>query len=152
MSYNKSEVHMMRTAALDLGDVWIGVALADPLGISARPHETVRAEDLTAYIATLMKDFQVGTIVVGHPQTLQGTASAQTLKIEEQFHALQKEFPTLTWALWDERLTSKQASHIKPAKNKEQKQQQHAIAAALILQSYLERQAWIKKHTVSGGE
>jgi putative pre-16S rRNA nuclease len=138
----------MRTAALDLGDVWIGVALADPLGIIASPHETIQAKNLNAYIPTLTKDFYVNTIVIGHPQTLRGTASAQTVKVETLVEELQKEFPAITWALWDERLTSKQAARIKQAKNKDQKRQQHAIAAALILQSYLDRQAWIKNSTL----
>lgn len=139
----------MRTAALDLGDVWVGVALSDPLGIAARPHETIHADQLIDYIPQFIQAFQVTIIVVGHPQTLRGTASQQTLKIEAQYKELQQKFPTLQWDLWDERLTSKQASAIVQAKNKDQKQKQHAIAAALILQSYLERQHFLKNQTES---
>jgi putative Holliday junction resolvase len=139
----------MRTASLDLGDVWTGIALSDPLGIVAQPHDTIRTETLNTYIESSFKDCPVSTIVVGHPQTLRGTASAQTLKIEAQFQELQRLFPAFTWALWDERLTSRQASHLKQAKNKDQKLHQHAIAAALILQSYLDRQAWIKNNALT---
>lgn len=136
----------MRIAALDLGDVWIGIALADPLGITARPYKTIKAAELHTTITQLIEQEQVKTIVVGDPQTLRGTASAQTNKVHEQVAALQKTFPTIAWALWDERLTSKEAARIYKATDKEKKLQQHAIAAALILRSYLDRLAWQKEH------
>ncbi|HEV2916417.1 MAG TPA: Holliday junction resolvase RuvX [Candidatus Babeliales bacterium] len=139
----------MRTVALDLGDVWIGVAISDPIGITARPYDTILEPHLITYIAQLLQEFQINTIVVGHPQTLRGTSSQQTIKIEEQVKNLATLFPSIKWALWDERLTSKQASNIKHAKTKEQKRAQHAIAAALILQSYLERQMFLKNKSES---
>ncbi len=51
---------------------------------------------------------------------------------------LEQTFGTTNWALWDERLTSKQANKIKKAKTKEEKLRSHAIADALILSAYLE--------------
>jgi putative Holliday junction resolvase len=140
---------MMRTAAFDLGDAWIGVAIADPLGIIASPHETIRACDLETYIASLVYSLHVDTIVVGYPRTLRDTASDQTRKIELLYATLQQKFPSIRWVLWDERFTSKQASSIKRTKTKDQKLQQHAIAAALILQSYLERQLFLKNQSES---
>jgi putative holliday junction resolvase len=136
----------MKIAALDLGDVWIGIAIADPLGIVARPYKTVRTVELTEAINTLHVQEQVTTIVVGDPQTLRGTASQQTIKIREQLTQLQQQFPHIQWVLWDERLTSKQAASIQKGHTKEEKQKQHAIAAALILRSYLDRLAWQKEH------
>jgi len=134
----------MRIAALDLGDVWIGIALADPLGITARPFKTIKLQDLTATIEQLMTNEQVSAIVVGDPQTMRGTASEQTVKVRTLVEALQKQFPALQWVLWDERLTSKQAAHIHKARDKKDKLQQHAVAAALILRSYLDHLAWQK--------
>ena len=131
----------MRAAALDLGDAWIGVALSDPLRITARPFTTIKAKELIPFLEKTIGQQAISTIVVGHPQTLRGTASAQTIKIETQFEQLQEQFPAVTWVLWDERLTSKQASRIKRAKTKEDTLQQHAVAAALILQTYLEHVA-----------
>ena len=61
-------------------------------------------------------------------------------KIAEANEELEKQFPTIIWKQWDERLTSKQAATIKPAKNKSDKLHSHAIAAALILSGYLEFQ------------
>lgn len=132
----------MRTAALDLGDAWTGVALSDPLGITSRPYTTIAARDLMTYIPELIAEQKVSTIVVGHPQTLRGTSSEQTKKIETLFAQLQEQFADIKWVLWDERLTSKHASKLKKVKTKEDKLKQHAMAAALILQTYLAHAVW----------
>lgn len=132
----------MRTAALDIGDVWTGIAISDPLGITARPLTTVHSANLVSFLAQLIQEQQVSTMVVGHPQTLRGTSSDQTRKVEQVVVDLEKQFATIEWVLWDERMTSKQAAHIKHAKNKEEKLAQHAVAAALILRTYLDHVAW----------
>lgn len=145
----------MRIAALDLGDVWVGIALSDPLHMLARPYKTVKLPELVAAIQELISKEQVSHIVVGEPNTMRGTASEQTVKIREQLNALQTQFPAIAWHLWDERLTSKQASIIqrgvslkkptaKTGGSKEEKQRQHSVAAALILRSYLDHLAWKK--------
>lgn len=128
----------MKTLALDIGDSWTGIAISDALGLLARPYKTVAAKELGATIETLIREQQLGTIVVGYPKTMKGTHSAQTTKIVATFESLKIKHPSVTWVLWDERMTSKQASVIKRQKNKEDKLQQHAIAAALILGSYLD--------------
>ena len=51
---------------------------------------------------------------------------------------LEQKFNTIEWILWDERHTSKMASNIKKTKNKEEKLKLHSIAAALVLESYLD--------------
>lgn len=127
----------MKTLALDLGDAWIGTAISDELGITARPYRTIKPKELTEFIETITKSESIKTIVVGYPKTMRGTESEQTKKIVAQKEALQARFPDITWILWDERLSSKQAAGIKPIKNKEDKIAAHSIAAALILTSYL---------------
>ena len=134
----------MRIAALDLGDVWVGIALSDPLHMLARPYKTVKLPELVAAIQELISKEQVSQIVVGEPNTMRGTASEQTIKIREQLTALQTQFPAIAWHLWDERLTSKQASTIQRGGSKEEKQRQHSVAAALILRTYLDHLAWKK--------
>jgi putative Holliday junction resolvase len=129
---------MKKIVALDLGDAWIGTALSDPMHIVARPYETVGAKQLTAFITQLLEKERIETIVVGYPKTMRGGESAQTKKIVSTFETLQKSFPTVTWILWDERLTSKQAAAIKPGTSSDSKKQSHSIAAALILTSYLD--------------
>lgn len=136
----------MRIAGLDLGDVWVGIALSDPLHMLARPYKTVKLNTLTETLTTLIAQEQVTEIVVGDPQTLRGTASEQTVRVREQLTELQKQFPTIIWKSWDERMTSKQASGIQKGGSKEEKQRQHAVAAALILRSYLDHLAWKKNN------
>lgn len=109
----------MRIAALDLGDVWVGIALSDPLHMLASPYKTVKLPELQSALTELIAQKQVTEIVVGEPQTLRGTVSEQTLKIRAQLEILKKQFPALTWTLWDERLTSKQASAIQKGGSKE---------------------------------
>jgi putative Holliday junction resolvase len=128
----------MKILALDIGDRWTGVAISDPLGIFPRPYDTVKSHELKFFLDTVTQKEKISTIVVGLPTTLRGTQSEQTKKIIAEKETLEKEYPTVTWILWDERFTSRQAATIKPAKTKEDKLKSHAIAAALILSTYLE--------------
>lgn len=128
-----------KIAALDIGDAWTGIALSDALGMFARPLTTIKADEIEEYLRnTLLKQEPVGTIVVGHPKTMRGTISDQTRKIENSFADLQQKFPTVTWILWDERLSSKRALPKKKPKDKRDKVKIHARAAAFILSSYLD--------------
>ncbi len=129
---------MKKFAALDLGDKWIGIATADPMGIVTTPVTTVTIDKLYEFLETFIKEQMIGTIIVGLPITLRGTESEQTKKIKIIFEQLQKRFPTIIWKLFDERFTSQHAESIKPIKTKEDKLKSHAIAAALILNDYLE--------------
>lgn len=132
---------MHRIAALDLGDRWVGVALSDPLGLTARPYETVEAHELIDFLKKIISSEQINTIVVGYPKTMRGTESEQTKKVLGTFDALKEQFPAITWIPWDERLTSKQAAQLSRGK-KQEKTKEHAMAAALILSGYLESLAY----------
>ncbi|OGB96836.1 hypothetical protein A3F06_00485 [candidate division TM6 bacterium RIFCSPHIGHO2_12_FULL_36_22] len=132
----------MKILALDLGDVHTGVAISDALGITCQPLTTIPTYKLENDLGKILSKEQIKEIVVGYPKTLRGTESQQTEKILQQVDQLKILFPQYTWKLWDERLTSKQAGSIqrsnKKSRNPEDKLKVHAIAAALILQSYLE--------------
>ena len=127
----------MKIAALDLGDVWTGSAISDPLGITTRPYTTVATKELSKLITKLIEEEMVRTIVVGYPKTLKGTESEQTQKTKLLFDQLQQTFPQVSWEWWDERFTSKQAAQLKKQKNKQDKLASHSIAAALLLMGYL---------------
>lgn len=127
----------MKSFALDLGDAWIGTAISDELGITARPYQTVKPKELISFIAKVIVDEPINVIVVGYPKTMGGTESEQTKKVVAQTKDLETRFPHIKWVLWDERLTSKQAAGIKKTKTKEDKIAAHSIAAALILTGYL---------------
>lgn len=134
----------MKVLGLDVGDQWTGMAISDRLGMFARPYQTVESARLDAELQELLSKEKIGTIVIGIPKTMKGTLSDQTRKVLDHKELLEKKFPQLTWVSWDERLSSKRAQQLRPAKTKEEKLQSHAIAAAFILQSYLDH-----KHTTS---
>ena len=127
----------MKILALDIGDVWIGTAYSDPLGITATPFQTIKAKDLELFIAQQIKEQKINTVVVGYPKTMRGTESEQTKKIVATKEDLEKKFPNIEWIFWDERLTSKQAKHFKKARDQKSKEKSHSIAAAFILSGYL---------------
>ncbi len=127
----------MKTVALDIGDVWTGSAISDELGITARPYQTVKSTELTSFIHELIENEPIETIVVGYPKTMGGTESEQTKKVVLKKDELESIFPQISWVLWDERLSSKQASNIKKTKTKEDKIASHSVAAAIVLTNYL---------------
>lgn len=140
----------MRILSLDLGDRWVGSALSDALQMTCKPYKTVDINDLEAFLATTLEQEQVGIVVVGYPKTFSGGASEQTRKIEALKQELEKKFgeiqgKKINWILWDERLSSKRAEQLhKGDISSEAKRKNHSIAAAFILQSYLDSLAFGK--------
>lgn len=128
----------MKKAALDLGNVWTGVALSDPLNFFAKPYKTVETKNLDSFIETLLKKESIDVIIVGLPITMKGTESEQTKRTIATKERLERMFPQVRWQLLDERLSSKQADQLKRAKTKEEKIHSHSIAAAFILKTYLQ--------------
>jgi len=129
----------MRTLALDIGDVWTGTAISDALGITSRPYKTLTTPTLITELATIIALEKVTTLVIGLPITMRGTHSDQTNKVLATKDEIAATFSTITIIMWDERMTSQQASHLKrgTVKNKEDKIASHSIAAAVLLSSYL---------------
>lgn len=127
----------MRILGLDLGDKWVGTALSDPLGVIAKPYKTIPLDELPEFIAQLLTEQTIKTIVIGYPKTLKGTESEQTKKVVAQKEQLVQSFPDINFVLWDERLSSKRAEELKKGTSKQDKLKIHAKAAAFILDSYL---------------
>lgn len=135
----------MKILALDLGDRWVGTATSDPLGITCKPYQTIDLDKLESVLGGILAKENISTVVIGYPKTMSGGESAQTLKIVKQKEDLESKFPTangqtITWVLWDERLSSKRASSLHSNKNNdaEARKKSHSLAAAFILQSYLD--------------
>jgi putative Holliday junction resolvase len=128
----------MKILALDIGDVWTGTALSDALGMFAKPYQTAETNKLVSFLSDLFKKESIEKIVIGHPRTMKGTSSEQTKKVEEAKVKLEQKFPEKTFILWDERLSSKRADLLKKATTKEEKIKSHSIAAAFILETYLQ--------------
>ncbi len=135
----------MRTLALDIGKRRIGVAVSDPLGMVARPVETVQSVSLNvdvARITDIARELEAELIVVGDPIHMSGdpgTMSNRAHKFGETLH----EISGLPVVYCDERLTTVEAQrilHDSGVPPKKARQQIDAVAAAVILQSYLNTQ------------
>jgi putative Holliday junction resolvase len=132
----------MRTMALDVGKVRIGVAMGCPMGIIAQPLEVIdrRRTDALARIAELVASYEVQTLVVGRPLTLSGDNGLAVQATEAFVGALAKRVPLVVqW--WDERLSTAAAERalIGGGMRREKRRVQvDKVAAALILQSYLD--------------
>ena len=133
-----------RYLALDVGTRRIGVAISDPLGLTAQPLLTVTRknnpkEDLRS-LSRLARQHACSEFVVGLPLRLSGESSEQTERVR-RFASQLADYSNLPVRMWDERLTTQEAHSILYASGK--KRQQHAplvdqVAAALILQSFLD--------------
>jgi putative Holliday junction resolvase len=132
-----------RILALDLGARRIGLAVSDPLGLTAQGLETLqrrnKAADL-AHLERLIRDYDVGELVLGHPLRLSGEAGAQSEKAAAFAEQLRARF-RLPVHLWDERLTSAQANRLLRETGMSIRRRAQAVdrmAAVLILQAFLQ--------------
>ena len=133
--------------ALDLGEKRIGVALSDGLKMVAQAHEvfsrTSRKADF-AHIAALVQTNNVSRIVVGLPISLDGSEGAMAKWARDYGRDL-GETLNITIAFWDESFTSEMAAESMAAQGysrKKMKGKLDAVAAALILQSYMDSDVW----------
>lgn len=134
---------MKRWLALDLGHVRIGVALSDPLGVTAQPLMVLKSagtqKDLIA-IGELVDKHEVTQVIVGLPLNMDGTESKTTQKVREFTAKLAEKLNTPIFFV-DERLTSKQAERVMiegDSRREDRRQKIDKIAAALLLQSALQ--------------
>lgn len=136
----------MRIIALDIGDAWTGVAISDFAGITARPFTTLSSINLITQLEDLIKKEKVTEIIIGYPQTVRGTESDQTRKVVATADEIKEAFPSITCSMLDERFTSQQAALLnkKKAKTAENKHKEHALAAAILLKSYLDYLYFLK--------
>lgn len=133
----------MRILALDHGTKRIGVAVSDELKVIAQPLEFVLAEPFDQFIERLqqlVQDNEVELILVGMPRNMDGSWGAATLKVEEFVESL-KSAVSVPIKTWDERLTSAQANRALiegGVRRDKRKQKVDKMAAAILLQSYLD--------------
>jgi putative Holliday junction resolvase len=133
-----------RLLGLDVGERRIGVAISAPEGTLAVPLRIIECRGVAidlATIAEIARSERVEGLVVGFPRSMDGSVGAQARRVEA-FAKRAGEACCLPVELWDERLTSVQAARVAPG-SKRSKRGTHKddIAAAIILQSYLERRA-----------
>lgn len=136
-----------RAVGIDLGDARIGLAVSDPLACIAQPLETLEREgprkDL-ARVARRVRELGATVVVVGLPLLLSGEEGEQAAKVREFAAGLGRHLADLRIELWDERLTTAEAERTMISggvRRRRRKSRVDPIAAALILQGYLDRRA-----------
>ena len=136
---------MGRVMALDVGDVRIGIAVSDLMGIIANPLETYTRKgnlDIDAqYIADLAKSKEVSLFISGLPLGLKGQENEQTAKTREFIDKLQ-EVCDIPVEYLDERFTTLSAERVLIEGNVRRENRKKVIdkvAATIILQNYLDR-------------
>jgi putative Holliday junction resolvase len=129
--------------ALDVGSRRIGVAISDPLGITAQGLDTIQRQnkrrDLEA-LRRLLSEYQIREVVVGLPLRLSGAEGTQSEKMRVFADDLRRHFG-VTVHLWDERWTSTEANRLLRETDLSIEKRAKAVdrmAATLILQSWLE--------------
>jgi len=128
---------------LDVGSKTIGMAVSDPLGITAQGLRTLRRKnkrlDLQALEELILK-YEIAEIVVGYPLRMSGAEGIQSEKMARFAEDLRKHFQ-LPVHLWDERLTSAEANRVLRESEMSIKRRGEVVdqlAAVLILQSWME--------------
>ncbi len=139
-----------RSLGLDIGEKRIGVALSDPLGILAIPLTAIvrkRLESDMEAIQELVLQYGVKRIVAGLPRSLDGSLGHQAKRVQDFLRQL-PQYVNIPVETWDERLSTVAAERmmlqagVKEAKRKERVD---AMAAAFILQGYLDRRRPLNK-------
>lgn len=133
----------MRYLALDHGTKRIGVAVSDELKMIAQPLEYILTEPFETFLVRLkqiMAEKEVELVFIGMPRNMDGTYGPAAQKVQEFIAQLKPEVSVPIKTL-DERLTSAQANRVLLQGNvrrADRKQKVDAMAAAILLQSYLD--------------
>ena len=136
----------MRIMGLDYGSKTVGIAISDPLGITAQGIETITRKDenklrkTCARIEALIEEYLVEKIVIGLPKHMNNDIGIRAEKSME-FAEMLKRRTGLEVQMWDERLTTMEAERTLIESNirrEDRKKYIDKIAAVFILQGYLD--------------
>ncbi|MCB5246255.1 MAG: Holliday junction resolvase RuvX [Candidatus Cloacimonetes bacterium] len=134
-----------RILALDYGEKRIGLALSDPLRILAKPLKIIENKGLDyilSKIEAVVNEYEVKLVLVGMPYAIEGGDTSKTIETRK-FMAKLADNLSIPIQSWDERYSTDEAIKelIKMGYDwKERRKIQDAMAAAMILKSYLENQ------------
>ncbi|HEY7413780.1 MAG TPA: Holliday junction resolvase RuvX [Ktedonobacteraceae bacterium] len=161
---------MARLLALDVGEVRIGVAVSDAMGILASPYTTLYAsrdeQQTWQAIQRLVEETEAEGVIVGLPISLDGQIHAQGQRVQSFVERLRSHI-TVPLSFWDERLSTVEAERLLAERNQDEEgkhqrrtgrqrsrtkrrkpsQEIDALAAAVILQEYLDHLGSEKKET-----
>lgn len=140
---------MERWLGLDYGSKTVGVAVSDPLGLTAQGLEIIRRTQenklrkTCARIEELIDEYEVSGIVLGFPKNMNNTLGDRAEKTLE-FKAMLERRTGLPVMMWDERLTTVEAERTlmeAGVRREHRKEYIDQIAAVYILQGFLDRQS-----------
>lgn len=135
----------MRTLGIDYGDVRVGTAVTDALGITVQGLETIvhngNDKKVLARLDEIIKEYEISTIVVGMPFNMDGSKTERVEKTEKFIHKLKCKYNKIKIKTVDERLTTVQAHRTMnelgiKAKNK--KNIVDTLSAVYILEVYVQ--------------
>ena len=137
----------MRIMGLDLGSKTVGVAISDPLLITAQGIEIIRRKEenklrrTLARIEALIEEYEVETIVLGFPKNMNDTLGERA-QFSLEFKEKLERRTGIPVVMWDERLTTVAADKAMieaGIRREKRKDYVDKIAACLILQGYLDK-------------
>ena len=136
----------MRVLGLDYGSKTVGVAISDPLGLTAQGVEAIwrkqenHVRQTLARIEELVSEYHVEKIVLGYPKNMNNTIGERAQKSLE-FKEMLERRTGLEVIMWDERLTTVEANRTlmeASVRRENRKQYLDQLAAVFILQGYLD--------------
>jgi len=137
-----------RMLGLDMGERRIGVALSDELGMIASPLTMIlRSGPVVQDVQKLIAQYGIVQLVVGLPVGMSGREGPQAADVRAYTESIAGEFD-LPLVYWDERMTTSIAEQYLIAqgtRRDKRKQQVDAVAAAVMLQSYLDHLRWKRR-------
>jgi len=136
--------NMGRILGIDYGEARTGIAISDPLGITAQGLETINSggsdKVILRRIAEIVEQYEIEKFVIGNPLNMDGTESERSKLTQEFIHKLNSRFNTIPVFSVDERLTTVEAHRTMNdlnIKNRKKKDVVDTIAAVYILEQYM---------------
>ncbi len=134
----------MRTLGIDYGDARVGLAITDPLGITAQGLETVHHQGndkvVLKRIEEIMQEYEIDTFAIGMPINMNGTKTERAEVTEKFIHKLKCKFNKVKIVPIDERLTTVAAHKTMNFLNVNKHKKRNivdTISAVYILESYM---------------
>lgn len=133
----------MKILGLDIGDVRIGVAMSDAIGMFASPYEVIDRKKTEPFkrIADIVKENSIGKVIAGLPKSLNGEEKVQAEKVRDFVAKLEKTLG-MEIVFIDERYSTVAADRMLSATTKKDAREKRKvvdkIAATYILQTYLD--------------
>ena len=132
-----------RLVGIDVGTKRIGIAQTDLLQTFAIPVGTFSPDQIIQQLKNISDESKIAAFIVGWPLTSSGEEGTSTVRVQEFINRLKRNFPEISIIKMDERYSSNQAMEVMikagvPKKKRREKERVDRIAAALILERYLE--------------